>query len=355
LHDRGIVHRDVKPANVIRDPFRGRTVLVDVGIARRYGQHATSAGTPGFVAPEVLAGQEATARSDVYGLAATAYAALTLQRAFPTGDLHETLRRQIEEPVRPPSELRPELAPVDAVLLRGLSRNPDDRPPTAGAFARELVAATATIGVPSDPDAVIIRPRTMTRAHDRGMADAKTRGVVFRSVPRALGMRDAGRLRDAIGGSDPDLSRALHDAAPQGWLPSSLFVRLLTVAPEQLGRDRAALARDIGRATVRSSFRKFFPSSAATLVPERTLSAIRTVWSRYQTWGTVSSMAAHNSQVMVKIIDPLPDPALCSWTSGMLEQLVTLSGGRNPQVLHETCAACGEDACLFRISWDRDS
>ncbi len=166
-------------------------------------------------------------------------------------------------------------------------------------------------------------------------------------------MREAERLRDAIGGEHTELARALTDTAPLAWLPTELFIRLLTIAPEHVQRDSARLAHDIARATVRASFRRFFPASAATLVPERTLSAIRNVWSRYQSWGTVSSMPIHANETVVRITGTPRNPELCMWTTGMLEQLVVLSGGRGVAVDHEACEARDDDACLFRVMWGR--
>jgi diguanylate cyclase (GGDEF)-like protein len=348
LHERGVIHRDIKPANIIRDPFQNRSVLVDVGIARRYGQFVEGAGTPGYCAPEVIVGGEATARSDVYGLAATAYTLLTLWP--PWGEGEGVLARQCSgQPPPLASSHREELDVIDEVLMSALASDPADRPASAGAFARALRAAAAPLIAPS--------PRDESRWHghtilpSRSRTTATTRGVVFRSVIRALGVRDGERLRDAIGGTHPELARAITDAAPLSWLPTEMLTTLLALVPEHLDRERTQLARDIARAAVRASFRRFFPASAATLVPERTLSAIRGVWARYQSWGVVTSMPVQPTETVIRITNTLRDPELCAWTSGMLEQLVVLSGAKNPIVDHEACEARGDDACLYRVMW----
>lgn len=350
LHERGIIHRDVKPANVICDPFRGRGVLIDVGIAHLAGALVDVAGTPGYIAPEVFSGGNATPRSDVYGLAATAYAILTLVEPFGDGTMLEILDRQNgDEPPAPPSSHVAELALADDVILAGLNRDPAKRPATAGEFCRALAAALSFVATPT---------RQPRRAGDDSRAARlesapRTRGVVFRSVTRVLGVHATPRLRDAIGGEDPELAQALTDTSPLAWLPTTLFERLLELAPLHLDWDGAQLARDVARASVRASFRRFFPSSATTLMPERTLSAIRNVWGRYQSWGTISSMPVLATESLVHLTGTPRNANLCAWTGGMLEQLVVLSGGHNPNVEHPACEAQGHPACRFRVRWER--
>ncbi|MEO8552022.1 MAG: protein kinase, partial [Kofleriaceae bacterium] len=351
-HERGIIHRDVKPANVIRDPFQGRGVLVDVGIAHRTGHAADSAGTPGYIAPEVFNGGEASVRSDVYGLAATAYAILTLVEPFGDGaSLHVLTRQSLGEPPARPSSYVPELAPADEIILAGLHLDPARRPASAGQFSRALAAALAVVEPPS-PGMTRSRLGEPRAARDSGSEQPQTRGIVFRSLTRVLGVHRSARLRDALGGRDPDLAQTLIDTAPLPSLPTVMFGRLLRAAPALVDMDPMRLAHDVARASVRASFRNFFPSSAATLMPERTLSAIRNVWGRYQSWATITSIPVSSTQAMVRMTRTLRDPQLCAWTAGMLEQVIALSGGLAPTVEHAECEALGHPACLFRVSWE---
>ena len=128
VHGEHIVHRDVKPANLILAD--DGIVLVDFGIAREdSGEHPTKAlGTPRFAAPEVLAGTMPSPRSDVFGLAATLWALIA---GRPPGFLERTL------PIEVPRE-------VEAALRGGLEPDPQLRVPSAEAFARALGEGIAT-------------------------------------------------------------------------------------------------------------------------------------------------------------------------------------------------------------------
>ena len=142
-HRAGLVHLDVKPANVIVDES-GNAKLTDFGIARaaRDSQERELVGTARYIAPERVEGRPVTPRSDVYGLALVAYELLTGQPAF-LGAENEDLLRDRLEPGAPhlrSADRQLSLA-VDAVVGRGLAREPAARYPTAGAFGLALADA----------------------------------------------------------------------------------------------------------------------------------------------------------------------------------------------------------------------
>ncbi|WP_442791337.1 serine/threonine-protein kinase [Mycobacterium sp. Aquia_216] len=148
-HHRGLMHRDVKPANIMisgPDEAGGpRTLLSDFGIARALddisGLTATNmaVGTPDYGAPEQLMGQPTDGRADQYALAATAYHLLVGQKLFPRPNSVAIISAHLTTPPPPPSARRPDLAPLDAAFARALAKNPADR------FARcgDLAAALA--------------------------------------------------------------------------------------------------------------------------------------------------------------------------------------------------------------------
>jgi serine/threonine-protein kinase len=145
-HAHGVVHRDVKPANVLMDPGP-EVYLADFGLARDLDGEALTApgqvlGTIDYMAPELLDGERVGPATDIYGLACLAVETLTGTVPFLRDTDAATMYAHIADP--PPSvrARRPELPrALDAVLATGMSKEPGDRQSSAGALVAEMLEA----------------------------------------------------------------------------------------------------------------------------------------------------------------------------------------------------------------------
>ena len=134
LHAAGIVHRDVKPSNVMIEQGTGRTVLLDLGLARWLVQPADArisfVGTPAYMAPEQILGDDAAqiaGHTDVYSLGCTAFELFTGAPPFSFDTIPETLAHQMWDEAPRLSSCRPELAFLDRVVERALTKDPNGR------------------------------------------------------------------------------------------------------------------------------------------------------------------------------------------------------------------------------------
>ena len=147
-HDLDVIHRDVKPGNLLLDNRR-RLGVADFGIARLAYESAVTMtgqvlGTAAYVAPEQAAGEGATAASDRYALAVVAYELLTGKRPYRGGTMAAQARQHVEAEPTPASAHDSDLpAAVDGVLRRGLAKDPGARWPSSGEFAEALANAAA--------------------------------------------------------------------------------------------------------------------------------------------------------------------------------------------------------------------
>jgi len=160
-HEQGVLHRDLKPANVMIDG-RGRAKITDFGLAvldERDGQER-GAGTPAYMAPEQLAGEPATTKSDLYALGLVLYELFTGHRPFTASTPQELVRLQRESmPTNPSAHIEGFDPAVERVILRCLRGDPNERPPTALTVAAALpggdpLAAALAAGETPSPEMI---------------------------------------------------------------------------------------------------------------------------------------------------------------------------------------------------------
>jgi serine/threonine-protein kinase len=226
-HRSGIVHRDVKPANVFFDGA-GNAKLGDFGAAHLldYGHTQTGSfvGTLAYLSPEQITGGGIGFPADLYGLGATLYEALTGQPPFLGPDI---VGQHLSETAALPSALRPGLAPPhDQVLLRALAKAPADRYPSADAMAeaiahwpaedregpvRGVEAAQSDVRIVEAPAPPSERPLGRTpRGHLALLSDpAIGREVLVETLDAPMGPEELVRLRDLAAAGGPRVQRIL--------------------------------------------------------------------------------------------------------------------------------------------------
>jgi serine/threonine protein kinase len=199
-HGRGIIHRDMKPSNVLVRELDGAATVMDLGIAKMQSSTKLTAegqtmGTVRYMSPEQVRGVPVGVETDIYSLAMTAYESLVGDTPF-TGDTHfEIMTKHLSEVPVPPSQRGVDLPPaLEAILMRAISKTPSDRQGSALEFKEQLqavldgkepqnislasAARTRSLGAKVDVKDAHAAPSASSKLADTlaGMPEVKKRG-----------------------------------------------------------------------------------------------------------------------------------------------------------------------------------
>ncbi len=213
-HDKGVVHRDIKPANVMLSTT-GQIKVMDFGIARVVGrdrqtQFGHAVGTPMYMAPEQLRGEEVDGRADLYALGAVLFELITGRVAFEADSDYALMMKQLNEPPPPPSAFVREVPEaVDALVRKAMAKSRKDRPANAAAmraalrevlhggprhFAQAAVSPTRVAAPP--PPVSDGLPETRFAAVQRPIVETRLRSEVTpitAAVPQQVGTKAVAR------------------------------------------------------------------------------------------------------------------------------------------------------------------
>ena len=168
-HRHGVVHRDVKPDNILFDEDMN-AVVTDFGIATaRFHARLTGTGramgTPHYMSPEQAMGKQVDGRSDIYGLGVMLYEMLVGAPPFDAQDAYSVGYKQVHEQPVSPAVARPSLPPrLVAIVMRCLAKNPADRPPRGYELADQLLATLPAQGTGEVDEVALARAARVARA-----------------------------------------------------------------------------------------------------------------------------------------------------------------------------------------------
>jgi serine/threonine protein kinase len=201
-HERGVVHRDLKPSNVMLDGA-GKARITDfglAGIATSIQGADIRAGTPAYMAPEQLAGEEVTVKSDIYSLGLVMYEVLTGRRAYDAATLPELIKTRNEGTITNPSALVKDLDPlIERVILRCVNKDPAKRPGSALQVAAALpggdpLAAALAAGETPSPE-MVAAAGTTEGVHPPLAVACLLSVLVLIGLCTYLGVRESGMKR----------------------------------------------------------------------------------------------------------------------------------------------------------------